>query len=113
MTVPLVSGPHTLDVRIPRQSGVDVIRATARRSRDADYVTVLRGLGLPVSAAGAPVTRSDALECLGAPAFVELANRFEQRIEGDTTDRQVVLVDETPRPASAERALSPLLPADL
>jgi hypothetical protein len=112
-TVPLGSGEHELRARIARQSGVDVLRATPRRSSDADYVSVLSELGLHVSAAEALVTRSDALESLGSGVFLELASRFQRRIEGDATPRTVVLVDDTPRPRSADRALSPMLPADL
>ena len=66
-----------------------------------------------VSAADALVTRSDALGSLSSPVFVELASRFKQRIEGDATERPIVLVDEAPRPRSVERALSPMLPSEL
>jgi hypothetical protein len=113
LTVPLGSGEHELRARIARQSGVDVLRATPRRSSDADYVSVLSELGLHVSAAEALVTRSDALESLSSGVFLELASRFQRRIEGDVTPRSVVLVDETPPPRSADRALSPMLPAEL
>lgn len=113
LTVPLGSGEHELRARIACQSGVDVLRATPRRSSDADYVSVLSELGLHVSAAEALVTRADALESLSSGVFLELASRFQRRIEGDVTPRSVVLVDESPPPRSADRALSPMLPAEL
>ena len=113
LTLPLGAGEHELRARIGRQAGVDLLRATPRHSRDADYLAVLGELGMKVSAADALVTRADALESLASPVFVELANRFKQRIEGDATERPIVLVDETPKPRTVERALSPLLPSEL
>jgi hypothetical protein len=113
LTLPLGSGDHELRARIARHAGVDVIRATSRRSADADYVDVLHELGLEVSAAEALVTHEDAMASLSAPVFVELANTFERRIEGDPSDRPVVLVDEDPLPSGTARPLSPLLPAEL
>ena len=98
--------------RAPR-AGVDLLRATPRRSSDADYVSVLSELGLHVSAAEALVTRSDALASLSSGVFLELAGRFQRRIEGDPAQRPVVLVDEAPEPRSADRALSPMLPSEL
>ncbi len=113
LTVPLGSGEHELRARIARHTGVDVLRATPRRSNDADYVSVLSELGLHVSASEALVPRSDALESLSSGVFLDLASRFQRRIEGDATRRTVVLVDETPQPRSADRALSPMLPSEL
>jgi hypothetical protein len=113
LTLPLGSGDHELRVRIPRHAGVDLLRATPRRSQDADYLAVLRGLGLRVSAAEAVVTRSDALASLASPIFLELASGFQRRIEGDTRERPVVLVDQAPAPSITRRPLSPLLPSEL
>jgi hypothetical protein len=113
MTVPLGSGAHELRARVPRHAGVDLLRATPRRSHDADYLAVLRGLGLRVSAPEAVVTRSDALASLSSPVFLELANAFQRRVEGDTREQSVVLIDETPEPRAAARPLSPLLPSEL
>jgi hypothetical protein len=113
LTLPLGAGEHELRARIARQAGVDVLRATPRRSTDADYLAILSELGMHVSAADALVTRSDALGSLSSPVFIELASRFKQRIEGDATERPIVLVDEAPRPRSVERALSPMLPSEL
>lgn len=113
LTLPLGAGDHELRARIARHAGVDVLRATPRRSSDADYLSVLNELGLHVSAADALVTHSDALASLSSGVFVELAGRFQQRIEGDATERPIVLVDEVPEPRSVERALSPMLPSEL
>ena len=87
LTLPLGSGDHDLRARIASHEGVDLIRATPRRSSDADYVSVLSELGLKVSAAEAPVTRSDALASLSSGVFLELAGRFQRRIEGDQAPR--------------------------
>lgn len=113
LTLPLGSGDHDLRARIASHEGVDLIRATPRRSSDRDYVSVLSELGLHVSAAEALVTRSDALASLSSGVFLELAGRFQRRIEGDQVQRPVVLVDEVLRPRSADRALSPMLPSEL
>ncbi len=113
LTLPLGAGEHELRVRIPRQSGVDRLRATPRRSRDVDYLSVLRELGLHVSAAEAFVTRDDTLASLSSSVFLELANGFQQRIEGDPSERSIVLVDPTPEATSTARPLSPLLPSEL
>jgi hypothetical protein len=66
-----------------------------------------------VSAADSFVTHSDAIDSLSSSTFVELAARFQQRIEGDQTERPIVLVDEDPEPRSVDRALSPMLPSEL
>jgi hypothetical protein len=113
LTLPLGSGDHELRARVASHTGVDLLRATPRRSSDADYVSVLSELGLHVSAAEALVTRGDALGSLSSGVFRELAGRFQRKIEGAPAQPPVVLVDETPRPRSAERALSPLLPSEL
>jgi hypothetical protein len=113
LTLPLGAGDHELRALIARQTGVDLLRATPRRSRDADYLSILSELGMHVSAADALVTRSDALASLSSSVFVELANRFQRRIEGDASERPIVLVDERPEPRSVERALSPMLPSEL
>jgi hypothetical protein len=113
LALPLGAGEHELRARIARHAGVDLLRATPRRSSDADYLSVLSELGMHVSAADAFVTHSDALESLSSPVFLELSNRFKQRIEGDATERPIVLVDEAPEPRSVERALSPMLPSEL
>ena len=113
LTLPLDAGEHELRARIPRHAGVDLLRATPRRSRDVDYLSVLRELGMHVSAAEAFVTHSDALANLSSGVFVELANGFQQRIEGDPSDRSIVLVDPDPEPTSTARPLSPLLPSEL
>ncbi len=113
VTLPLDAGEHELRARIPRHAGVDLLRATPRRSQDVDYLAVLRELGIHGSAAEALVTRGDALASLSSSVFVELANGFQQRIEGDPSDRSIVLVDPTPAVTSTERPLSPLLPSEL
>jgi hypothetical protein len=113
LTLPLGSGEHELRAHIARHAGVDVLRITRRRSNDADYLAVLGELGMHVSAADALVTHSDALGSLSSSVFLELAARFKQRIEGDATERPIVLVDEDPEPRSADRALSPMLPSEL
>ena len=113
LTLPLDAGEHELRARIARHAGVDLLRATPRRSRDVDYLSVLRELGMHVSAAEAFITHSDALANLSSSVFIELANGFQQRIEGDPSDRSIVLVDPEPEPTSTERALSPLLPSEL
>ena len=66
-----------------------------------------------VSAAAAPVTHDDALKNLSSGVFLELANGFQRRTEGDTSDRAIVLVDPTPEIKSTTRPLSPLLPSEL
>ena len=103
LTLPLDAGEHELRARIPRHAGVDLLRATPRRSQDVDYLAVLRELGMHVSAAEALVTHGDALASLSSSVFVELANGFQQRIEGDPSDRSIVLVDPTPE-ADLDRA---------
>jgi len=113
LTLPLGVGDHELRARIPRHSGVDRLRATPRRSNDVDYLAVLQELGMHVSAAGAPVTNSDALTNLSSGVFLELANGFQRRIEGDMSDRAIVLIDPTPEATSTRRPLSPLLPSEL
>ncbi|HEY8155906.1 MAG TPA: hypothetical protein VII72_17380 [Myxococcota bacterium] len=113
LTVPLGAGDHELRARIAHHAGVDLLRFTPRRSSDADYLSVLRELGLHASAADSFVTHSDAIDSLSSPVFFELAARFRQRIEGDPTERPIVLVDEDPEPRSVDRALSPMLPAEL
>jgi hypothetical protein len=45
--------------------------------------------------------------------FLELANGFQKRIEGDPSERAIVLVDPTPQINSTTRPLSPLLPSEL
>jgi hypothetical protein len=89
------------------------MRATSRRSRDVDYLAVLQELGMDVSAAETHVTHSDALTNLSNGVFLELANGFQKRIEGDPSDRSIVLVDPTPEINSTTRPLSPLLPSEL
>jgi hypothetical protein len=113
LTLPLGAGDHELRARIPRHAGVDRLRATSRRSRDVDYLAVLRELGMNVSAAETHVTHSDALTNLSSGVFLELANGFQQRIEGDPSERSIVLVDPTPETTSTTRPLSPLLPSEL
>ena len=113
LTLPLGAGDHELRARIPRRAGVDRLRATPRRSRDADYLAVLRELGIPVSASETFVTRGDALANLSSGVFLELANGFQQRIEGGRGEPAIVLVDPTPEVTSTSRPLSPLLPSEL
>ena len=113
LTLPLDAGDHELRARIARHAGVDRLRATPRRSRDVDYLAVLHELGLHISAAEAYVTHGDALASLGSGVFVELASGFQQRVEGDPSDRSIVLVDPEPEATSTARPLSPLLPSEL
>jgi hypothetical protein len=113
LALPLGTGEHELRARIARHAGVDLLRVTPHRSSDADYLSVLRELGMHVSAADSFVTHSDAIGSLSSSVFIELAARFQQRIEGDPTERPIVLVDEEPEPRSVDRALSPMLPSEL
>jgi hypothetical protein len=113
LALPLGAGDHEVRARIARHAGVDLLRITPRRSSDADYLSVLRELGMHVSAADSFVTHSDAIDSLSSSTFVELAARFQQRIEGDPTERPIVLVDQDPEPRSVDRPLSPMLPSEL
>jgi hypothetical protein len=112
ITLPLGAGEHVLRALIPRGSGIDAIRVVHHRSSDADHVAVLEELGFRGGAPGAPVPRGVALNALASPSFVELANGFRLRLQGDTSDRSLALVDDEPRPLTS-RPLSPLLPAEL
>ena len=113
LALPLGAGDHELRARIARHAGVDVLRVTPHRSSDADYLSVLNELGLHVSATDALVTHSDAMASLSSGVFLELAGRFQQRVEGAGAEPPIVLVDEAPEPRSAGRALSPMLPSEL
>lgn len=113
LTLPLGSGDHELRALIPRRAGVDRMRVTPRRSRDGDYLAVMRELGIPVGAAESFVTHGDALTDLSSGVFLELANGFQKRIEGEPGEHAIVLVDPTPQATSTTRPLSPLLPSEL
>lgn len=112
ITLPLSAGRHALRALVARGSGIDELRIVPRYSSDADYVSVLEGLGLPGNAPESPVRRSEAESMLASPAFAELAAGFRLRLAGDTADRSVALVDDEPDPLTS-RSLSPLLPAEL
>ena len=112
VTLPLASGRHALRALVPRGSGVDSLRIVARRSSDAAYIALLEQLGFEVGAPGAAVARGVWLETLGAPGFVELANGFRLRMDGDLRDRSLVFSDHEP-PRWTTRPASPLLPAEM
>lgn len=112
VTLSLSSGRHALRALVARGSGIDVLRVVPHRSRDADYIAVLEGLGLPGRAPESSVPRSEAQRVLASPIFGELAAAFRARLSGGAADRTVVLVDDEPEPF-VSRTLSPALPAEL
>ncbi|UCE85642.1 MAG: hypothetical protein JSU66_15120 [Deltaproteobacteria bacterium] len=110
-TLPLSIGEHVFRARMPRGSGIDVVRLARRRASDADYLGVLEAAGFREGPVDARVTLADAQRNLGHPTFRVLANDFLTRISGGSADDFALIEHDLGRLYT--RPLSPLLPADL
>ena len=110
-TLPLASGEHVIRARVPRGSGIDVLRLARRRASDADYLEVLETAGFDEGAVAATVTIEDARRNLAHPAFRALSADYLSRLSGDSGDGIALIQRDLGRLYT--RPLSPILPADL
>lgn len=111
-TLPLRAGEHAIRALVPRDAGIDAIRLVRKRARDADYVDVLRELGLEEGAPDGYVTRSAARANLSHPTSTRVLASFLARQSGQVPDDGMAVL-EYELDELYNRALSPVLPPEL